>query len=97
MRGKDFRVHLRAAAVLCLRTTQLRGSYSIWYVQRPTVALTRVMADRLSGFAVESNDRLYGGDENYTNQLLGFIDNLMTEILAQLTAIGEPGDAVVHY
>jgi len=46
-------------------------------------------------YSVESNDRLYGGDDEYVNQLNGFVDNLVTEILAQLTAIGEPGDAAV--
>jgi hypothetical protein len=41
---------------------------------------------------VESNDELYGGEAAYMKQLMPFLDTLISEILAQLTKIGERGD-----
>jgi heme oxygenase len=41
---------------------------------------------------VESNDRLYGGDEEYMGQIAVFVDTLVNELLAQLSDIGEAQD-----
>lgn len=41
---------------------------------------------------VESNDRLYGGDDSYQSDLTVFVDTLVEELLVQLNEIGEAGD-----
>lgn len=41
---------------------------------------------------VESNDDLYGGDAAYHKALAPFLDTLVSEILAQLSKIGDRGD-----
>jgi len=43
---------------------------------------------------VESNDTLYGGDAGYLRQISVFVEQLVKEILNQLTEIGEGADLV---
>jgi len=43
---------------------------------------------------IESNDELYGGDPTYMKQLAPFLDTLVSEMLAQLSILGERTDMI---
>jgi len=81
------------------------SSYEPW--KKPGVPKTQVFLGMLQLFCtyyqrnfpyhiqrVESNDSLYGGDEKYMRAVHSFIDQLITNILQQLEAIGKLGDLV---
>jgi len=80
-------------------------SYEPWNGEHGSVGKSRVFLGVLSLFCtyaqrsfpyhiarVESNDDLYGGEPAYSRALAPFLDTLVSELLQQLSKIGERGD-----